>query len=146
MSEGGEETLWSANLAEFREAAASAEPTPGGGSVAGVSATLGLGLVIMALEISSRRKDAVRPEDALGVIETARTLMGALSGDADEDIRAFRAYMAALKLPKLSDDERARRKEALQAASHRATKAPLLAARKRWGWRKPPCRSRIRMW
>jgi formiminotetrahydrofolate cyclodeaminase len=129
MSGGGEETLWSAGLAEFREATASAEPTPGGGSVAGVSGTLGLGLVIMALEISMRRKDALRPEDAKALIEEARTLMERLSGDADDDIRAFRAYIAALKLPKQSDDEKARRREALQAASRRATASPLLAAR-----------------
>jgi formiminotetrahydrofolate cyclodeaminase len=129
MSTAGGESLWSMGLAGFREATASAEPTPGGGSVAGVSATLGLGLVIMALEISARRKDALQPEDATALIEEARVLMDALSGDADADIRAFRAYMAALKLPRLSEEEKARRKEALQAASRRATESPLLAAR-----------------
>ena len=80
MSTGGEETLWGAGLAEFRDATASAEPTPGGGSVAGVSATLGLGLVIMALEISAKRKDAVRPEEA----------QGSDRGGADADGRARR--------------------------------------------------------
>jgi formiminotetrahydrofolate cyclodeaminase len=129
MSTGGEETLWGAGLAEFRDATASAEPTPGGGSVAGVSATLGLGLVIMALEISAKRKDAVRPEEAHALIAEARTLMDALGGDADADIRAFRAYMAALKLPRQSEEEKGRRKEALQAASRGATESPLLAAR-----------------
>jgi len=129
MSTGDEETLWSAGLAGFRDATASAEPTPGGGSVAGVCATLGLGLVIMALEISAKRKDAVRPEEAKALIQEARGLMDQIGTDADEDIRAFRAYMAALKLPRQSDEEKGRRKEALQAASRRATQAPLLAAR-----------------
>jgi formiminotetrahydrofolate cyclodeaminase len=124
-----EETLWNAGLAGFRDATASAEPTPGGGSVAAVCATLGLGLVIMALEISAKRKDAARPEDAKALIEEARGLMEKIGADADEDVRAFRAYMAALKLPKQSDEEKERRKEALQAASRRATQAPLLAAR-----------------
>ena len=126
---GDEETVWSAGLAEFREATASAEPTPGGGSVASVSATLGLGLVIMALEISMKRKDAIRPEDMKALTEEARALMGRLSRDADDDVQAFRAYMAALKLPKQSEEEKAWRKEALQTASRRATEAPLLAAR-----------------
>lgn len=129
MNGEGEESIWSARLDEFRDATASAEPTPGGGSVAAVAATLGLGLVIMALEISARRKDALLPEETTSLIAEARTLMGGLGGDADGDIRAFRAYMAALKLPKQSDDEKARRKEALRAATHRATEAPLLAAR-----------------
>jgi formiminotetrahydrofolate cyclodeaminase len=128
MSIANEETVWSASLAEFRDATASAEPTPGGGSVAAVSATLGLGLVIMALEISIRRKDAVQVEEAKSLIENARTLMGSLGGDADDDIRAFGAYMAALKLPKESEEEKAQRKSALRAATHRATEVPLLAA------------------
>jgi formiminotetrahydrofolate cyclodeaminase len=128
MRIGDEETVWSATLAEFRDATASAEPTPGGGSVAAVSATLGVGLVIMALEISIRRKDAVQPDEARSLIENGRTLLGSLGGDADGDIRAFRAYMAALKLPKLSDEEKAQRKEALRTATYRATEAPLLAA------------------
>jgi formiminotetrahydrofolate cyclodeaminase len=128
MSAGGEETLWNATLAEFREATASAEPTPGGGSVAAVSATLGLGLVIMALEISVKRKDALRPEEAGNLIEQARGLMARLSEGADADVEAFRGYMAALKLPKQSDDEKDRRRQALQAATRRATESPLLAA------------------
>jgi formiminotetrahydrofolate cyclodeaminase len=129
MSAGAEETLWNPGLAGFRDATASAEPTPGGGSVAAVSATLGLGLVVMALEISAKRKDAAQPEDARGLAAEARALMERLGTDADEDIRAFRAYMEALKLPKTSDEDKARRKAALQMASRRATEAPLLAAR-----------------
>jgi methenyltetrahydrofolate cyclohydrolase len=129
VSMESEGTLWSAGLADFRDATASGEPTPGGGSVAGVSATLGLGLVIMALEISAKRKDAIRLEEMQALIEKARSLMGALSADADEDVRAFQGYMAALKLPKVSDEEKAARKQAMQAASRRATEAPLLAAR-----------------
>jgi len=122
-------TLWGAVLADFREATASAEPTPGGGSVAGVSATLGLGLVIMALEISAKRKDAVEPEKTRALIGEARALMAELGGDADRDVAAFQDYMAAARLPKLSDEEKQKRREALDAATRRATEAPLLAAR-----------------
>ncbi len=140
-----EESLWTAGLAEFRDATASAEPTPGGGSVASVSATLGLGLVIMALEISAKRKDAVRADEATALIAEARGLMERLSGDADADVRAFRAYMAALKLPKLTDEEKERRKKALAAASRGATEAPLEAGGIWWepcGWRGRRRRSR----
>jgi formiminotetrahydrofolate cyclodeaminase len=122
-------TLWSAVLADFREATASADPTPGGGSVAGVSATLGLGLVIMALEISARRKDAGEPEKTGGLITEARALMGELSADADRDVLAFQDYMAAARLPKLSEEEKQQRRAALDAATRRATEAPLLAGR-----------------
>jgi formiminotetrahydrofolate cyclodeaminase len=126
---GGTETLWSGVLADFREATASAEPTPGGGSVAGVSATLGLGLVIMALEISVKRKDAIEPEKTGALIAEARALMAELSGDADRDVLAFQDYMAAARLPKLSDEEKQARREALDAATRGAMQAPLAAAR-----------------
>jgi formiminotetrahydrofolate cyclodeaminase len=129
MTDPAEETLWSGGLADFRDRTASAEPTPGGGSVACVSAALGLGLVIMALEISAKRKDATHPEEVRSLIETARTLMDQISHDADADIRAFRAYMAALKLPKLSDEDKAARSIALQGATRQATEIPIAAAR-----------------
>jgi formiminotetrahydrofolate cyclodeaminase len=121
-------TLWDMGLAQFRDATASAEPTPGGGSVAGVSAALGLGLVIMALEISVKRKDAQRIEETSALIAEARELMASLAADADEDVRAFRAYMAALKLPKTTDEEKAARKTVMQQSTRNATQAPLLAA------------------
>jgi len=129
MSGGSEETLWSGSLADFCEATASGAPTPGGGSVAGVCGTLGMGLVIMALEISVKRKDAVEPERTKGLIEKGRGVMKELRGDADADVRAFRAYMAALKLPKETEEEKQARREAMEGASRGATEAPLLAAR-----------------
>jgi formiminotetrahydrofolate cyclodeaminase len=122
-------TLWNASLGNFRDATASAEPTPGGGSVAGVSATLGLGLVIMALEISAKRKDAREPEKTAALIGEARAIMAELSADADRDVLAFQDYMAAARLPKFSDEEKRTRRAALDAAARRATEAPLLAAR-----------------
>ena len=129
MSDAGEETLWHSRLADFREATASAQPTPGGGSVAGVSAALGVGLLIMALEISVKRKDAVLPENARELIAEARRLMALLSAGADGDILAFRGYMTALQLPKATDAEKALRREKLQSATRQATESPLQTAR-----------------
>jgi formiminotetrahydrofolate cyclodeaminase/5,10-methylene-tetrahydrofolate dehydrogenase/methenyl tetrahydrofolate cyclohydrolase len=123
------ESIWSSRLSDFLAATASAEPTPGGGSVAGVSATLGLGLVIMALEISLKRKDAVHPMEMEALIENGRRQLADLRGDADEDILAFRAYMAALKLPKQTAEEKATRAATIQAATGQATESPLRAAR-----------------
>jgi formiminotetrahydrofolate cyclodeaminase len=125
----GEETVWEMGLAQFREATASADPTPGGGSVAGVCGTFGLGLVIMALEISVKRKDARNIAESGALIAEARELMARLGADADEDVRAFRGYMAAMKLPKATEEEKAARKEVMQAATRAATQAPLMAGR-----------------
>ena len=50
-------------LATFRDTLASDSPTPGGGSVAMVSATLGLGLglVVMSLRITSDKRRPTAP-------------------------------------------------------------------------------------
>jgi formiminotetrahydrofolate cyclodeaminase len=122
-------SLWDMGLAQFRDETASASPTPGGGSVAGVCATFGMGLVIMALEISVKRKDAQRIDETAALIAAGRELMASLAADADEDVRAFQAYMAAMKLPKATDEEKTLRKGAMQEAARNATQAPLVAGR-----------------
>ncbi len=129
MTAAPEGSLWESNLGDFRDKTASASPTPGGGSVAAVSAALGMGLVVMALEISGSRKD-VRDLDAIqALIQRGRDSMGLLSRAADNDVAAFQGFMAALKLPKQSDDEKRARKAAMAEASHAATLAPLAAAK-----------------
>ena len=46
-----------------------------------------------------------------------------------EDVAAFDGLMAAYKLPKLSDEDKHRRAEAIQATLRRATEVPLECAR-----------------
>ena len=121
------ESLWDLGARELLDRTASGAPTPGGGSVAGVTAALGLGLVVMALELSAGHKNASPgvPE----VLGGARSLLPALAGDADADARAFEGYMAALGLPKITEPEKAARRAALQAAALTASQVPLAAAR-----------------
>jgi len=121
------DSLWIHTADALLERTASDAPTPGGGSVSMISASFGLGLVVMALEITAKRKD--RTDDPSDLIRSARALMGELKNHADADVAAFEAYMAALKLPKSTDEEKASRKLALAEAAIEATKAPLQAAR-----------------
>ena len=58
----------------------------------------------------------------------ADRLAAELQAAALEDVRSFEAYMAALRLPKGSREERQTRREALAAATRRATAAPLAIA------------------
>jgi methenyltetrahydrofolate cyclohydrolase len=51
-----------------------------------------------------------------------------LRGLVDEDSAAYDAVMAAYRLPKQTDDEKASRKSAIQAALERATDVPLRTA------------------
>lgn len=126
----GIESIWEIPLHQFRDKIASETPTPGGGSVAAVSSAMGLGLIIMALEISHRRADAKDIETATRMIAESRELLEVLSVAADEDIQLFEAYMRALKMPKKSDDERDARRCALKTAVLAATQSPLDAGEK----------------
>ena len=117
-------------LGEFRDRAASREPTPGGGSVSAVAGALGLGLVIMALEITLARKlDDERKARINARVAEARALLARLSEQAPEDIAVFERYMAAVALPKATPEETTRRTRAMADAAAVATETPLRTAR-----------------
>ena len=121
------DSVWTWGLAAFRDRTASDSATPGGGSAAMVSASIGLGLVLMALRVSARKGgDAA---DALGpLIIAGDRLLVELSDHADADIAAFEGYMAALGLPKATEEEKALRRTAMRDAVIVATEVPLNAA------------------
>src|SRR5689334_1653302 len=119
-------SVWEHQLGAFAEMTASASPTPGGGSVACVSAAFGAGLSITAAEIT--KKSAPSPE-LEGWLGEARSIFEALRRHADRDVESFEAYMRALALPRATDDEKRTRKAALADAALAATEAPLAAAR-----------------
>jgi formiminotetrahydrofolate cyclodeaminase len=66
-----------------------------------------------------------RLQATLATVQAARERLQAL---VDEDTAAFDAVMAAFKLPKGSDEEKAARKQAIAAANLRATEVPLQTA------------------
>lgn len=126
MTTEAEDSLWRWPLATFRDTLASDSPTPGGGSAAMVSATLGLGLVVMALRITANKTADRSFLDTL--ILSGERLIAELSAHAEADIAVFDAYMAALKLPKATEEEKAARRDALRQATIAATEVPLNAA------------------
>lgn len=120
------DSVWTWGLAEFRDRTASAAPTPGGGSAAMVSATIGIGLVLMALRVTARKADNA---DALTpLIDSGDRLMRELGDHADADIAVFQAYMEALSRPRGTDEEKAARRAGLAEAAAAATEIPLNAA------------------
>ena len=94
---------------------------PAGVSVAAVSATLGVSLLQKVLEIVAKRKSfAGDPGELSSVRQAAKNEAERLARCADEDIAAYRAYLAARRL-KTGDAE---------ASSLRAViETPLQAAR-----------------
>lgn len=121
------ESVWTWSVAEFRDHVAGDQPTPGGGAAAMVSASIGMGLVLMALRITARKDDD--GERHAPLLERGERLMIELGAHADADVEAFRGYMRALQLPKQTDEQKAARRQALEQAARVATEIPLNAAR-----------------
>jgi formiminotetrahydrofolate cyclodeaminase len=121
-------TLWTLTLADFRRELGSRSATPGGGSAACVCGSFGLGLVLMALEIS-RPAQGEASAELLQLLERGAALDVELQRHADRDVEAFSAYMRALKLPRASNAEQAARSLALSVAAQAAAEAPLAAGR-----------------
>jgi len=113
-------------LIDLLDAFASNEPVPGGGSAAALAGALGASLLVMVASLPKSRTGA--PEEATDLAEAAarlRPLRDRLVELIDADSNAYRSVMAALKLPKTSAQEQARRNETLQSALREATDVPL---------------------
>jgi formiminotetrahydrofolate cyclodeaminase len=94
------ESVWKSTLADFRDRLAGRESVPAGVSVAAVSASLGLSLLIKVIEISRKRKDfAGDPAKIEALLAQARAESAKLDRSADEDIVAFAEYMASRGTP-----------------------------------------------
>ena len=114
---------------EFLARTASPSPTPGGGSVAAVTGALAGALVAMVARLTDRKKGYEQAWELAGEsVDRADRLTTELQAAALEDVRSFEAYMAALRLPKGSPEERQARRAALAEATRRATAAPLAIA------------------
>ena len=109
-------------LAEFR----SSSPTPGGGSAAALAGALGASLLAMVAALPRPRAatddDVRRLRDAgercAGLAKTLEALI-------DRDSEAYDQVMAAYRLPKSTDEDKAARALRIEAALKAAIETPL---------------------
>jgi len=114
------------SLNEFLDALASPEPTPGGGSAAAIAGAMGVALLVMVAGLTRTRANTDDERDTLSAVRASLEPLGtALSASADRDAEAFEKVLSAYRLPKASDEDKARRKAAIQEAMREATAAPL---------------------
>jgi formiminotetrahydrofolate cyclodeaminase len=112
-------------LAQFGEVLGSNAPAPGGGSVAALSGMLGANLVSMVCRLTIGKKGYEDFEDdTSAVLGQSDRLATNLLQHIDADTEAFNEVMAAFKLPKESDDEKAARTMAIQQGYKSAIKSP----------------------
>lgn len=115
---------------EFVEELASDSPAPGGGSAAALAASLSAALVSMvaALTVGKEKyRDNWKVMEEVG--KKAADLKIRLLELMEEDTEAFDAFMAALKLPKEREDEKARRRKAIQEATKGTIDVPMKTLR-----------------
>jgi formiminotetrahydrofolate cyclodeaminase len=122
-------TFASKSLQTFLDELASAEPAPGGGSVAALSGALAASLVAMVCRLTIGKKgyEAVSAEMQT-ILPRAETLQRELADLMQADTDAYTRVMNAYKLPKTTDDEKDARTRAIQAALQHASDVPLRVA------------------
>jgi glutamate formiminotransferase/formiminotetrahydrofolate cyclodeaminase len=117
-------------VSEFVSSVAAPDAVPGGGSVAAHTASLAAALGEMVAGLTEGKKKYLSVEDRVREIhQQLGEIRSALHRLVQEDSAAYLRVMAALKLPKESDEEKAARAAALEQAARAATEAPMRTAR-----------------
>jgi formiminotetrahydrofolate cyclodeaminase len=114
----------------FIDELASKAPTPGGGSAAAVMGAQAAALISMVCNLTiGKPKYAEVEVEMQALLKKAEALREMLTGMVNADVEVFERLMAAYGLPKNSDEEKAVRSMAIQAALKDATDVPLACAR-----------------
>ncbi len=122
------------SIREYVEETASGAPTPGGGSVSAVAASLGAALTSMVYNLTEGKKaykeleekDRKEMDDNFQEIKEK---IEKLNYFVDEDTKAFDDVMKAFKMPKETEEEKEKRSEAIQLGYKKALELPLDCAR-----------------
>lgn len=114
----------------FLDGLASESPTPGGGAVAAIAGATGSALISMVCNLTIGKAGYEEVQERMrGIRAAAEHARGAFLEFADVDATAFDGVMAAFKMPKGTDAEKAARSRAIQRGYEEATSPPLEIAR-----------------
>jgi len=117
------------SIREYLEKTASREPLPGGGSAAALMAALAAGLVEMVAHLTLGRKGYAGVQGAMAAAAgDAKALRERLAEAVDRDSEAYRAVMAALRLPRASPGEAEARRRSIEEAYREAVRVPMEVA------------------
>ncbi len=122
----GKKGLVDMEIKDFMDELSRDSPAPGGGSVAAINGALGASLASMVANLTyGKKKYKDFWEDMLRIGKEAQELKYKFLKLVDEDTKAFDAFMAALKLPKKSEEEKRIREEKIQEATKNAIEVPM---------------------
>ncbi|MDE6377849.1 MAG: cyclodeaminase/cyclohydrolase family protein, partial [Duncaniella sp.] len=122
----GGKSLTAMTCTEFAYETASESPAPGGGSISAYMGALAAALGTMVANLSSHKAGwDERWKEFSDQADQGQELVERLLHLVDEDTKAFNLIMDAFKMPKSTDEEKAARAEAIEAATLYATEIPL---------------------
>ena len=122
-------TLTDKPVTIFLDELASNAPAPGGGSAAALSGALGAALVSMVCNLTLGKKAYADVQDDIkDLLAQSEALRQQLTDLLEEDVKAYTGYSKAAKMPRATDEEKAARATAMQAALKVATDVPLSIA------------------
>ena len=110
---------------DFVDVMASNEPAPGGGSASALCGAQGAGLIAMVCALTEGRKKYAEYEETVKAVrKRAEEIKAQFVDVIDRDTEAFNAVSAVFTMPKDTDEEKAARKVAMQAALKGCTLTP----------------------
>ncbi|MEF8874063.1 MAG: glutamate formimidoyltransferase [Candidatus Thermoplasmatota archaeon] len=125
-----EDSLVEMDVDDFVHEVSRDSSTPGGGSIAALSGSLGAALSSMVSNLSTGGRGTEEVDPVLmPVADEAQELKKELLRAVDKDTNAFDKYMEAKKMPKSTEEERKKRKKAMQEGLKHAIEVPMETAR-----------------
>jgi formiminotetrahydrofolate cyclodeaminase len=114
------------SVTSFLDELASNAPAPGGGSVAALSGALGAALISMVCNLTLGKKGNEEVQDEIGaLLARSEALRKEMADLLEADVAAYTAYSQASKMPRDTEEQKAARAEAMQAALKNATMVPM---------------------
>lgn len=125
LQDSSKKRLVDFTLEEFADETASESPAPGGGSISAALGALGISLGTMVANLSSHKRGwDERWEEFSDWADKGQKYKKELLKLVDEDTNAFNKIMDAYGLPKESEADKAKRKQAIQDATKYAIEVP----------------------
>ncbi|WP_042354889.1 cyclodeaminase/cyclohydrolase family protein [Bacillus rubiinfantis] len=120
-----EKRLVDLTITDFVAKLGSDEPAPGGGSASALAAAVGAALTRMVCELTiGKKKYAEFDEEMKPVLSSMKELTDKLLNAIDADTEAFNKVSAVFTMPKETDEDKEKRKAAMQEALQYATQVP----------------------
>lgn len=118
-------------IQEFLNRTASNEPIPGGGSISALNGAIATALAEMLASLTIGKKKYVEVEDEMKkAAQKMSQQREFFYEDIDRDAGAYKTVMDAFKLPKETDEEKAKRSNQIQEATKHAALVPMEIAQR----------------